>query len=82
MVEAVFVRDFSTMSEARFRGIVNANHTQAKFLKGWLNRVHRLLTLANIPDAPAAQKFVKLAMNSGGEKLVRFAHLDLLGEVA
>lgn len=78
MVEAVFVRDFSTMSENRFRGIVNANHSQAKFLKGWLNRAHRLLTLANIPDAPQAQKFIKTAMAEGGEKLVRFAHLDLM----
>jgi len=76
--EPVYIRDFSSMTEARFRGIVANNHTQAKFLKGWLNRAHRLLTLMNVPDVPQAQKVVKLAMNQGGPKLVRFAHLDFV----
>lgn len=76
VVEAVFIRDFSSKTEARFRGIVAANGTQAKFLKGWLNRAHRLLTLANVPDVAQAQKMVKLAMQDGGEKLVRFEHVD------
>lgn len=41
----VFVRDFSAKTEARFRGIVANNSSQSVFLKGWLNRAHRLLTL-------------------------------------
>jgi lysozyme family protein len=41
----VFIRDFSAKAEARFRGIVANNSSQGVFLKGWLNRAHRLLTL-------------------------------------
>lgn len=76
MIETVFIRDFSTKTEERFRGIAAANHSQVKFLKGWLNRAHRLLTLSNVADVPTAQKAVSLAMRTGGEKLVRFAHLE------
>jgi lysozyme family protein len=43
----VFVRDFSAKTEARFRGIVANNSSQHVFLKGWLNRAHRLLTLTS-----------------------------------
>lgn len=40
-----FIREFSSDVEARFRAIVAANSSQAVFLKGWVNRAHRLLTL-------------------------------------
>jgi len=42
---AVFIRDFSARVEAGFRSIVASNSTQSKFLKGWINRARRLLTL-------------------------------------
>lgn len=45
MVSSVFIRDFSAMAEAGFRGIVARNPSQHVFLKGWVNRAHRLLTL-------------------------------------
>ncbi len=42
---AVFIRDFSQMTERGFRNIAINNPTQNKFLNGWINRAHRLLTL-------------------------------------
>jgi len=45
MDPSVFLRDFSSRVEAGFRAIVANNSTQAKFLKGWVNRARRLLTL-------------------------------------
>lgn len=42
---AAFIRDFSAMAESGFRSIVASRPTQAKFLKGWVNRARRLLTL-------------------------------------
>ncbi len=42
---AVFIRDFSAMTEQGFRAIAARNPTQNKFLRGWVNRAHRLLTL-------------------------------------
>ncbi len=45
MAPAVFIRDFSSMVEQGFRGIVSNNPSQRIFLKGWVNRAHRLLTL-------------------------------------
>ncbi len=42
---SVFIRDFSQMAEAGFRSIVANNPSQQVFLKGWVNRAHRLLTL-------------------------------------
>lgn len=46
--QATFVKGFAAKAEARFRGIVENNASQRVFLKGWLNRAHRLLTLANV----------------------------------
>lgn len=40
-----FVKAFADRVAARFHGIVNNNESQRKFLRGWLNRAHRLLTL-------------------------------------
>lgn len=48
IAQATFVKDFAAKAESRFRGIVANNSSQRVFLKGWLNRAHRLLTLANI----------------------------------
>lgn len=45
LTPAVFIRDFSVKTESRFRGIVARNPSQGVFLKGWLARSHRLLTL-------------------------------------
>lgn len=45
MEPSVFIRDFSVKAESRFRSIVANNPSQGKFLKGWLNRARRLLTL-------------------------------------
>lgn len=42
---AVFIRDFSVLAEAGFRSIAARNPTQNKFLHGWVNRAHRLLSL-------------------------------------
>jgi lysozyme family protein len=42
---AAFIRDFSAMAEAGFRAIVAARPSQHVFLKGWVNRARRLLTL-------------------------------------
>lgn len=42
---SVFIRDFSSKAEAGFRAIVARNASQSRFLKGWVNRAHRLLTL-------------------------------------
>lgn len=45
MDPAPFIRDFSQMAEQGFRSIVAHNPSQVIFLKGWVNRAHRLLTL-------------------------------------
>lgn len=41
----VFITDFSHHAEAGFRAIVAAHPSQSVFLKGWVNRARRLLTL-------------------------------------
>lgn len=51
---AVFIRDFSAMAEAGFRSIVARNSSQGVFLKGWVNRSHRLLTLIKYAPTIAA----------------------------
>lgn len=40
-----FIRHYAGYVEAGFRSIVEHNQSQAKFLKGWVNRAQRLLTL-------------------------------------
>jgi len=42
---AIFVRDFSYLAEAGFRAIVAQNPSQQVFLKGWVRRAQRLITL-------------------------------------
>ncbi len=42
---ATFIRDFSHMAENGFRSIAARRPTQNKFLRGWVNRARRLLTL-------------------------------------
>lgn len=42
---AVFIRDFSSRAEAGFRAIVANRPSQRVFLKGWVRRAQRLLTL-------------------------------------
>lgn len=41
-----FIREFSNEVEARFRAIAAGDSTQQGNLAGWVNRAHRLLTLA------------------------------------
>jgi lysozyme family protein len=41
-----FIHTFAGRVETRFRTIVANNPSQAKFLRGWVNRARRLLTLA------------------------------------
>lgn len=41
----VFITQFSAKAKAGFYGIVARNPTQVKFIKGWVNRANRLLTL-------------------------------------
>lgn len=54
-----FIRDFSAMAEAGFRSI--ATHPgQSVFLKGWVNRARRLLTLVNVKDIVGASTIVAL----------------------
>lgn len=48
---SVFIRDFSAMAEAGFRSIVAGNPSQGVFLKGWVNRARRLLTLIGLKAA-------------------------------
>jgi lysozyme family protein len=74
--EPVFIRDFSSLTEARFRSIVDHNSTQRKFLGGWLNRAHRLLSLMNIPDIESGYKIAQKAIMVGGDKLVRLDHVS------
>ena len=45
-----FIKEFVTLSKNGFHAIVNHNPTQNKFLKGWLNRANRLLTLIEDKD--------------------------------
>ncbi len=42
---SVFIKEFAQMVERGFRSIAMNNPTQNKFLGGWINRAHRLLTL-------------------------------------
>lgn len=49
--QAAFIRDFSAMAEAGFRAIVAHNPTQSVFLRGWVNRARRLLTLIHMIKA-------------------------------
>jgi lysozyme family protein len=42
---ATFIRDFSAKAESGFRAIVAGRPSQSVFLKGWVNRARRLLTL-------------------------------------
>jgi lysozyme family protein len=46
--QALFVREFSSMSRAGFSSIVANNPNQSVFERGWRNRAQRLLTLADI----------------------------------
>jgi lysozyme family protein len=56
--QAGFVRDFSVKTEAGFRAIVAKDPSQQKFLKGWVNRAHHLLTLASVPDVVSAKQIL------------------------
>ncbi len=40
-----FIKEFSLMAEEGFKHIVEHNPSQHVFLRGWLTRAHRLLTL-------------------------------------
>lgn len=42
---AIFVRDFSHLAESGFRAIVANNPSQQVFLRGWVRRAQRLITL-------------------------------------
>ncbi len=44
--QALFVKDFAAKARNGFLGIVAGRPSQAVFIKGWLNRAKRLLTLA------------------------------------
>jgi len=48
---ALFIRDFASKTKAGFYAIVAGRPSQIVFLKGWINRANRLLTL--IPKAVA-----------------------------
>ncbi len=41
----IFIKDFSARVEQGFRSIVSHNPSQHVFLRGWVNRARRLLTL-------------------------------------
>jgi lysozyme family protein len=51
---ALFVRAFSLRAEAGFRAIVERNPSQIVFLKGWVARARRLITLAGPFNSSAA----------------------------
>lgn len=51
MDDRTFITQFSRKTRNGFLAIVGRRPTQARFLKGWLNRANRLLTL--IPKAAA-----------------------------
>lgn len=42
---ATFIHEFAALTESGFRQIVQNNPSQAVFLKGWVRRAQRLLTL-------------------------------------
>ncbi len=46
LAPATFIHDFAARAEQGFRSIVDGNPSQHVFLKGWVARAKRLLTLA------------------------------------
>jgi len=48
ILPSVFIQDFANKTRLGFLGIVASHPTQVVFLKGWLRRANRLLTLINV----------------------------------